>query len=85
MSADLFKRVKALLKDHVDLLNEHKLGDSHVDDAESIIEEIEVLIKSGEAPNIEKRIDVAERQAVSDDIADEILNRKYCIGGTCDD
>jgi hypothetical protein len=85
MSADLFKRVKALLKDHVDLLNEHKLGDSHVDDAEAIIEEIEVLIKSGEAPNIEKRIDVAERQAVSDDIADEILHGKYCIGGTCDD
>ena len=85
MSADLFKRVKALLKDHVDLLNEHKLGDSHVDDAESIIEEIEVLIGSGEAPNIEKRIDVAERQAVSDAIADEILNGKYCIGGNCDD
>ena len=85
MSADLFKRVSNLLKDHVALLNEHKLGDLHVDDAEAIIEEIEVLIKSGEAPNIERRIDVAERQAVSDDIADEILNGKYCIGGNSDD
>ena len=81
MSQDLFKRVKVLLQNHVELLNEHRLGDTHVEDAENIIEEINILIKSGEAPNIEKRIDVAERQAVSDDLADEILNGKYCIGG----
>ena len=85
MSQDLFKRVKVLLQNHVELLNEHRLGDTHVEDAENIIEEINILIKSGEAPNIEKRIDVAERQAVSDDLADEILNGKYCIGGNCDD
>jgi hypothetical protein len=85
MSADLFKRTRSLLRDHVKLLQEHKLGDSHSDEAEAIIEEIDILLKSGEVGNIEKRIDVAERQALSDDLADEILNGKYCVGGNCDD
>ena len=85
MSQDLFKRVKALLQNHVELLNEHRLGDTHVEDAQSIIEELNILLKSNKASEIEKRIDVAERQAVSDDLADEILNGKYCIGGNCDD
>ena len=85
MSADLFKRVKGLLQNHIELLNEHRLGDTHVEDAQNIIEELDILLKSDKASEIEKRIDVAERQAVSDDLADEILNGKYCIGGTCDD
>ena len=85
MSQDLFKRVKGLLQNHIELLNEHKLGDTHVEDAESIIDEINILLKSDKAGDIEKRIDVAERQAVSDDLADEIINGKYCIGGTCED
>ena len=85
MSADLFKRVKVLLQNHVELLNEHRLGDTHVEDAENIIDELDILLKSNKASEIEKRIDVAERQAVSDDLADEILNGKYCVGGNCDD
>ena len=85
MSQDLFKRVKVLLQNHVELLNEYRLGDTHVEDAENIIEELNILLKSNKASEIEKRIDVAERQAVSDDLADEILNGKYCIGGNCDD
>ena len=85
MSQDLFKRVKVLLQNHVELLNEYRLGDTHVEDAETIIEELDILLKSNKASEIEKRIDVAERQAVSDDLADEILNGKYCIGGNCDD
>ena len=85
MSQDLFKRVKVLLQNHVELLNEHRLGDTHVEDAENIIEELNILLKSDKASEIEKRIDVAERQAVSDDLANEILNGKYCIGGNCDD
>ena len=85
MSQDLFKRVKVLLQNHVELLNEYRLGDTHVEDAENIIEELDILLKSNKASEIEKRIDVAERQAVSDDLADEILNGKYCIGGNCDD
>ena len=35
MSKDLFRRVKSLLKDHVQILNEHSIGDTHVDDAET--------------------------------------------------
>jgi len=85
MSQDLFARIRGLLQDHVLLLNEHKLGDTHVEDAEAIIEEINILLKSNKAGEIEKRIAVAERQAVSDDLADEIINGKYCIGGTCED
>ena len=85
MSQDLFKRVKVLLQNHVELLNEHRLGDTHVEDAENIIDELDILLKSNKASEIEKRIDVAERQAVSDDLADEILNGKYCVGGNCDD
>jgi hypothetical protein len=85
MSADLFKRVKGLLQNHIELLNEHRLGDTHVEDAQNIIEELDILLKSDKASEIEKRIDVAERQAVSDDLADEILNGKYCVGGNCDD
>ena len=85
MSQDLFARIKSLLQDHVVLLNEHKLGDTHVEDAEAIIDEINILLKSDKAGDIEKRIDVAERQAVSDDLANEIINGKYCIGGTCED
>ena len=85
MSKDLFRRVKSLLKDHVQFLNEHSIGDTHVTDAENIIEEIDILLKSGEVENIEKQIDETERKLVSDDLADEILNGKYCVGGNCED
>jgi len=85
MSQDLFLRIKNLLQDHVELLNEHRLGDTHVEQAESIIDEINILLKSDKAGEIEKSIDVAERQAVSEDLAEEILNGKYCVGGRCED
>jgi len=85
MSSDLFKRTRSLLVDHIALLNEHKLGDAHVDDAQAIINEINLLLKSGEIENIEKHINETERKVVSDDFADEILNGKYCVGGNCDD
>jgi len=85
MSKDLFRRVKSLLKDHVQILNEHSIGDTHVDDAQAIIDEINILLKSGELKNIEKQIDETERKLMSEDLADEILNSKYCVGGSCED
>jgi len=85
MSKDLFRRVKSLLKDHVQFLNEHSIGDTHVTDAENIIDEIDILLKSGEVENIEKQIDETERKLMSEDLADEILNSKYCVGGSCED
>ena len=85
MSKDLFRRVKSLLKDHVQFLNEHSIGDTHVTDAENIIDEMDILLKSGEVENIEKQIDETERKLMSEDLADEILNSKYCVGGSCED
>ncbi len=85
MSADLFKRVKSLLQDHIDILNQHRLGDSHVEDAQAIIDEITILLQSSELKNIEYQIDEVERKLVSDDLAEEILNGKYCVGGSCED
>lgn len=85
MSQDLFKRVKSLLQDHIDILNQHRLGDSHVEDAQAIIDEITILLQSSELKNIEHQIDEAERRSVSDDLAEEILNGKYCVGGSCED
>jgi hypothetical protein len=85
MSKDLFKRTKSLLQDHIRILNEHRIGDTHVEDAEAIISEIEHLLKSDAVDKIEDQIDEAERMIVSDDLAQEILNARYCVGGSCDD
>jgi hypothetical protein len=85
MSQDLFRRVRSLLLDHIRLLNEHRLGDTHVQDAEAIIDEINILLQSDDLKIIEQRIDDAERKIISEDLADEIINGKYCVGGNCED
>ena len=85
MSQDLFKRTRSLLLDHIRLLNEHRLGDTHVDDAQALVDEINILLQSDELKHIEQRIDDAERKIVSEDLAEEILNAKYCVGGHCED
>ena len=85
MSQDLFRRVRSLLQDHVRLLNQHSLGDTHVEEAEGIIDEINILLQSDEVKNIEHQIDEAERKLISEDLADEIINGKYCVGGNCED
>ena len=38
MSDTLFKRIRHLLKDHIALLNKHSLGDTHVEQAENIVD-----------------------------------------------
>jgi len=85
MSQDLFKRTRSLLLDHIRLLNEHRLGDTHVDDAQALVDEIDLLLQSDELKHIEQHIDDAERKIVSEDLAKEILNAKYCVGGHCED
>lgn len=85
MSQDLFKRTRSLLLDHIRLLNEHRLGDTHVDDAQALVDEIDLLLKSDELKQIEQHIDDVERKMVSEDLAEEILNAKYCVGGHCED
>lgn len=85
MSQDLFRRVRSLLLDHIRLLNQHRLGDTHVQDAEAIVDEINILLQSDDLKIIEQRIDDAERKIISEDLADEIINGKYCVGGNCED
>lgn len=85
MSQDLFRRVRSLLLDHIRLLNQHRLGDTHVQDAEAIVDEINMLLQSDDLKIIEQRIDDAERKIISEDLADEIINGKYCVGGNCED
>ena len=77
MSKDLFRRVKSLL-----CSNEILHG---TEEAQAIIEEIDLLLKSDELKAVEQHIADAERKVVSEDIADEILNGKYCVGGNCED
>ena len=85
MSTDVFKRVKSLLQAHIELLNRHSIGDTHVDDAQAIVDEINILLKSDDIQGLEKHIDDAERKVVSNDLANEILNGKFCVGGNCED
>ena len=61
------------------------IGDTHVDDAQAIVDEINLLLKSDDIQGLEKHIDDVERKVVSDDLADEILNAKFCVGGNCED
>ena len=85
MSDELFSRLKRYLQHYVDLLNQHKMGDERVKDIEAMIEEIELFLKTDSVTKVEEEILSAERQQMSDDIADEILHGKHCIGGSCED
>jgi len=86
MSDDIFMRVKRLLENHVEVLNKHSIGDEHADEAQAIIDELNVLIKNKAfIEHLEEEIEEEERKMVSDDIAQEILNGKFCVGGNCED
>ena len=85
MSTELFSRIRGLLKDHIELLNKHSIGDNHLQQAENIVNELDIFLRTDSVKKVEEVIDNAERQQMTDDIADEILNGKYCVGGSCDD
>lgn len=86
MSDEIFIRVKRLLENHVELLNKHSLGNEHADEAQDIIDELNLLIENKAfIKHIEEEINEEERKMVSDDIAQEILNGKFCVGGNCED
>lgn len=86
MSEDIFIRVKNLLENHVEVLNKHSMGDEHATEAQSIIDELNVLIKNKAfIKHLEHEIEEEERKMVSDDLAEEILSGKYCVGGNCED
>jgi len=86
MSDDIFMRVKKLLENHVEVLNKHSIGNEHAIEAQAIIDELKILIKNKAfIKHIEKEIEEEERKMVSDDLAQEILNGKFCVGGNCED
>ena len=86
MSEDIFIRVKNLLENHVEVLNKHSVGDEHAEEAQHIIDELNVLIKNKAfIEHLEKEINEEERKMASDDLAEEILSGKYCVGGNCED
>ena len=86
MSDDIFMRVKRLLENHVEVLNKHSIGDEHATEAQDIIDELNVLIKNKAfIKHLEHEIEEEERKMVSEDLAEEILHGKYCVGGRCDD
>ena len=86
MSEDIFIRVKNLLQNHVEVLNKHSLGNEHAEEAQDIIDELNLLIENKAfIKHLEEEIEEEERKMVSDDIAEEILNGKYCVGGNCED
>lgn len=85
MMTDLFVKIKNLLTNHVELLNKHSLGDTHVADAEAIIEELNILLRSDELKQVEQHVEDAERRQLSEELAEEIIGGKYCIGGNCED
>jgi hypothetical protein len=86
MSDDIFMRVKRLLENHVEVLNKHSIGDEHANEAQDIIDELNVLIKNKAfIEHLEHEIEEEERKMVSDDLAKEILNGKFCVGGNCED
>lgn len=74
MSDNLFIRIKRLLE-----------SQEQTEESEAIIDELDLLLKSDACKKIEHDIDEAERKTISDDIADEILNGKFCVGGNCED
>ena len=86
MSDEIFIRVKRLLENHVEVLNKNSIGDEHTEEAQAIIDELNVLIKNKAfIKHIEEEINEEERKMVSDDLAQEILNGKFCVGGNCED
>lgn len=86
MSDDIFMRVKRLLENHVEVLNKHSIGDEHAEEAQDIIDELNLLIKNKAfIKHIEEEIEEEERKMISDDLAQEILNGKFCVGGNCED
>jgi hypothetical protein len=54
MSEDLFKRTRSLLLDHIRFLDQHSIGDTRADQAQVIVDEIDILLKSEELKSIEK-------------------------------
>ena len=85
MRNGLFSRLKQYLKSYVDEINAHTIGDKRVEELQVMIDEIELFLRTDSVEQVEQDIQKAERIQISEDLADEILNSKHCIGGNCED
>jgi len=86
VNEELFTKVAQLLKHYIILLDKQSFGNTDTIKAQAIADELDLLMVDKKfIQHIQDEIDLKERQIISDDIADEILNRKYCIGSSCDD
>lgn len=86
MSEELFTKIAHLLKHYIELLDTYSIGDTHKADAENILTEVKILMTDKSfVKHIEDEIQTKERQICSEEIADEILNGKYCVGSSCED
>jgi hypothetical protein len=86
MEHHLFTDIRRLLKDFVVLLDKHSIGNTETDEANRIIEEIDIVLKNRElVDSIETKIEEEEHRQISDDLAEEILSRgQHCPSGNCD-
>ena len=85
MRNELFNRIKYYLKAYVNEINAHTIGDERVEELQVMIDEIELFLRTDSVEQVEQTIKKAERIQISEDLADEILNSKYCVGGSCED
>ena len=86
MSDELFTKVAQLLKHYIVLLDKQSFGNTDTIKAQAIADELDLLMGDKKfVQHIQDEIELKERQIVSDDIADEILNGTHCIGSSCDD
>lgn len=81
---NLFVDIRRLLIKLTEELDDHSIGNEMRDDAQRIIDEIELLLKNKKfIDHIEDEIEEEEFRQVSDDIAEEILTRS-CPNGNCE-
>tara|TARA_R100000935_G_C2793964_1_gene147299 strand:- start:437 stop:697 length:261 start_codon:yes stop_codon:yes gene_type:complete len=86
VNEELFSKIARLLKHYIELLDKNSMGDTHKVDAEAILDEFNTLNRDVLfVKHIEDEIIDKERKLVSEDLASDILNSKYCGGGSCDD
>ena len=86
MEHHLLTDIRRLLKDFVVLLDKHSIGNTETEEANRIIEEIDIVLKNRElVDSIETKIEEEEHRQISDDLAEEILSRgQHCPSGNCD-
>jgi hypothetical protein len=81
MSDDIFIRTKRLLENHVDLLNQYSIGNPYADEAQDIVNELNVLIKNKSfIKHLEQEIEEEERKMVSDDLAQRDIESEVLCG-----